>query len=50
MKVKTLEDIADEVLEGLWGNGNERKLNLTKAGYIASEVQAIVNRKLGITK
>lgn len=47
---KTLEDIADEVLEGLWGNGNERKLNLTKAGYIASEVQAIVNRKLGITK
>lgn len=47
---KTLEDVADEVLEGFWGNGNERKTNLTKAGYVYSEVQAIVNRKLGIIK
>lgn len=43
---KTLEDVAYEVLNGLWGNGNERKKLLTEAGYVYTEVQSIVNRIL----
>lgn len=43
---KSLTDVADEVLAGLWGNGNERKTRLTQAGYVYTEVQKIVNIKL----
>lgn len=46
---KTLEQIADEVIQGLWGNGDERKKRLEAAGYSYSEVQAIVNQKLSGT-
>lgn len=41
---KSNEEIAREVLEGKWGNGEERKRRLTDAGYNYSEVQSIVNR------
>lgn len=41
---KTNEEIAQEVLEGKWGNGVERKSRLTAAGYNYSEVQKIVNK------
>lgn len=44
--IKTVDEVADEVLAGLWGNGNVRKTNLTKAGYIYAEVQAAVNQKI----
>jgi len=45
--LKSNETIADEVINGAWGNGHERKDRLTAAGYNYSEIQAIVNRKLG---
>lgn len=40
---KTPEQIAKEVLDGKWGNGEERKQRLTAAGYNYKEVQEIVN-------
>lgn len=45
---KTNEELANEVLEGKWGNGEERKQRLTEAGYDYQAVQDIVNAKLGI--
>lgn len=47
---KTNEQIADEVLEGKWDNGEARKKKLTEAGYDYQAVQDIVNKKLGINK
>lgn len=35
--------IAQQVLDGKWGNGDERKRRLTAAGYNPAEVQMIVN-------
>ena len=46
---KSNEQIADEVINGNWGNGEDRKRALTNAGYDYSAVQAIVNAKLGVT-
>ena len=43
---KSNEEIADEVIKGLWGNGQERKERLAKAGYDAAAIQKIVNEKL----
>ena len=43
---KSNEEIADEVIKGLWGNGQERKDRLTSAGYDAFTIQKIVNEKL----
>ena len=40
---KTNEQLAQEVLEGKWGNGEERKKRLTDAGYNYQAVQDIVN-------
>lgn len=42
-KKKTIDEVAKEVLQGLWGNGKERKDRLTKAGYNYSKVQKRVN-------
>ena len=42
---KTNEQIAEEVLDGLWGNGTERKNKLTAAGYDYNAIQTIVNSK-----
>ena len=38
-----LDSVANEVLQGLWGNGQERYDNLTNAGYDAQAVQERVN-------
>lgn len=38
--------IAKEVIDGKWGNGEERKARLTKAGYNFTEVQNKVNEIL----
>ena len=38
--------LAEEVIQGLWGNGEERKQKLTKAGYNYQEIQDIINDKL----
>lgn len=40
---KTVKEIAAEVINGLWGNGDERKQRLTAAGYNYTEVQTAVN-------
>lgn len=44
--LKSVDDIAAEVLAGKWGNGAARKKALLKAGYSYEEVQAAVNKKL----
>ena len=43
---KSVEEIAKEVIKGLWGNGQDRKTRLTKAGYDYNEVQKKVNELL----
>ena len=47
---KSLSKIADEVIAGKWGNGQERKLALERAGYDYRAVQHLVNAKLAPTK
>ena len=42
---KSNEEIAKEVLAGKWGNGDERKARLTKAGYNYSAIQGIINSR-----
>ena len=43
---KSIDTIAQEVINGKWGNGKDRKNRLEKAGYNYSEVQSAVNKKL----
>lgn len=43
---KSPEDIAREVIDGLWGNGKERTKRLKESGYDPKEIQKIVNRIL----
>lgn len=42
-KLKSTDTIAKEVIKGLWGNGQERKDRLTKAGYNYQTIQKRVN-------
>ena len=42
--VKGVEELAREVLAGVWGNGDDRKARLQAAGYDYSAVQARVNQ------
>ena len=46
IELKSNEEIAKEVIDGLWGNGEERYKKLTEAGYNYDNVQAIVNEML----
>ena len=41
------ETVAQEVIDGKWGNGDDRKAKLRAAGYDYATIQSIVNRKLG---
>ena len=41
--IKTIDELASEVIKGLWGNGKDRKKRLTDAGYDYNKVQAKVN-------
>ena len=43
---KTIDEIANEVINGQWGNGEERKKKLTEAGYDYNAVQKKVNEIL----
>lgn len=43
---KTVDELAREVVKGLWGNGEDRKNRLTKAGYDYAAVQKRVNQLL----
>lgn len=40
---KSIQVIAKEVIEGKWGNGNERKAKLESAGYNYMDIQNVVN-------
>lgn len=44
---KTDYEIALEVIDGKWGNGTIRKVNLLSAGYDYNTIQSIVNNLLG---
>lgn len=44
---KTVDQIAQEVVAGKWGNNPERSRRLQAAGYSPSAVQAAVNNRLG---
>ena len=48
--LKSIDEIAKEVIKGIWGNGNNRKEKLTSAGYnyqtIQDRVNEILNNKL----
>lgn len=41
--ISDIETVAKEVIAGKWGNGDDRKNNLTNAGYNYAEVQNRVN-------
>ncbi|WP_458454844.1 GH25 family lysozyme [Methanobrevibacter sp.] len=43
---KTIDELANEVIQGLWGSGDERKKRLTAAGYDYNAVQKRVNELL----
>lgn len=43
---KSNEEIASEVIQGKWGNGEDRKNRLAQAGYDYSVIQSIVNKRL----
>lgn len=47
---KTTDEIAQEVINGLWGNGNDRKTRLTEAGYDYAIIQNKVNELVGTKK
>ncbi len=40
---KSVEELAQEVIQGLWGNGDDRRNGLTAAGYDYDAVQRRVN-------
>lgn len=44
--LKSVSDIAKEVINGKWGSGSDRKKRLTDAGYNYSEIQSLVNKML----
>ena len=41
--MKSVREIAVEVIAGLWGNGDERRQRLTEAGYDYDVIQQAVN-------
>ena len=43
-QLKSVDEVAREVIKGSWGNGAERKQRLEAAGYNYGEVQARVNQ------
>lgn len=43
---KSNEELANEVIQGKWGNGKDRKNRLTNAGYDYRAIQNLVNQKL----
>lgn len=49
-KKKSNEQIAKEVINGTWGNGETRKKKLTDAGYNYKSIQKIVNSILSSNK
>lgn len=46
---KSNEEVAQEVINGLWGNGTDRKTKLTNAGYDYKTIQELINKLVGST-
>lgn len=46
-KLKSDEEIIEEILKGLWGNGEERKQKLQNAGYEFNSIQQKINELYG---
>lgn len=44
---KSIDDLAREVINGKWGNGEERAVRLNAAGYNYDMIQTRVNQLLG---
>ena len=42
-----IDEVAQEVIQGEWGNGDERRVRLENAGYNYQAVQDRVNELLG---
>lgn len=47
--LKSINTIATEVINGVWGNDPDRSSKLKAAGYDPKAVQAAVNQKLGVS-
>ena len=47
---KDVETLAQEVIQGKWGAGNERRIRLVRAGYDYNKVQARVNEIMAGSK
>lgn len=47
---KSVAELAKEVIAGKWGNGADRKKALISAGYSYDDVQAEVNKLVGVRK
>ena len=47
---KTIDELAQEVIDGKWGNGEDRKKRLEEAGYDYNKVQDKVNSILSTPK
>lgn len=47
-QTSSIDEVAREVINGDWGNGNERKNRLISAGYDYASVQNKVNELLGV--
>lgn len=46
MPIKSISEVAKEVIEGKWGNGLIRKNKLKNAGYDFNSIQNEINRIL----
>lgn len=46
-ELKSNEDIAKEVLAGLWGRGRERTERLTEAGYDPKAISEVISKRFG---
>lgn len=46
---KSNDEIANEVIAGKWGDGNVRKSKLEAEGYDYDTIQALVNKKMGVS-
>lgn len=43
---KSNSEVAAEVIAGKWGNGQDRRARLERAGYNYADIQAEVNKRL----
>lgn len=50
VELKSIDEIAQEVIDNRWGNGLERKEKLAAAGYNYTEIQNKVNEILSLKK